>query len=64
MYAAMPAVLKEAIESSYESCGWSLTHSVCEPKRFPTFETLLKKLPEIMKVQLILRIQKAIIRVL
>ena len=48
MYAAMPAVLKEAIESSYESCGWSLTHSVCEPKRFPTFEILLKKLPEIM----------------
>lgn len=48
MYAAMPAVLKDAIESSYVSCGWSLTHSVCEPKRFPTFETLLKKLPEIM----------------
>ena len=48
MYAAMPAVLKDAIESSYVSCGWSLTHSVCEPKHFPTFETLLKKLPEIM----------------
>lgn len=49
MYAAMPAVLKDAIEESYESCGWSLTHSVCEPKRFPTFETLLSKLPEIME---------------
>lgn len=48
MYAAMPAVLKEAIEASYESCGWSLTRSVCEPKRFPTFATLLKKLPEII----------------
>lgn len=48
MYAAMPAVLKDAIEESYKSCGWSLTHSVCEPKRYPTFETLLKKLPEIM----------------
>ena len=48
MYAAMPAVLKDAIEASYISCGWSLTHSVCEPKRFPTFETLLRKLPEIM----------------
>lgn len=48
MYAAMPAVLKDSIEESYKSCGWSLTHSVCEPKRYPTFETLLKKLPEIM----------------
>lgn len=49
MYAAMPAVLKDAIEESYKSCGWSLTYSVCEPKRYPTFETLLKKLPEIME---------------
>ena len=48
MYAAMPAVLKDAIEASYESCGWSLTYSVCEPKRYPTFATLLEKLPEIM----------------
>ncbi len=48
MYAAMPAVLKDGIEESYESCGWNLTHSVCEPKRYPTFATLLKKLPEIM----------------
>lgn len=48
MYAAMPAVLKDAIEESYKSCGWNLTHSVCEPKRYPTFDTLLKKLPEIM----------------
>ena len=48
MYAAMPAVLKDAIEESYRSCGWNLTHSVCEPKRYPTFDTLLKKLPEIM----------------
>lgn len=48
MYAAMPAVLKDAIEASYESCGWSLTYSVCEPKKYPTFATLLEKLPEIM----------------
>lgn len=48
MYAAMPAVLKDAIEEAYKSCGWSLTHSVCDPVRYPTFETLLKKLPEIM----------------
>lgn len=48
MYAAMPAVLKDAIEASYESCGWSLTYSVCEPKKYPTFATLLERLPEIM----------------
>lgn len=50
MYAAMPAVLKDAIEESYKHCGWNLTYSVCEPKRYPTFETLLKKLPEVMEV--------------
>lgn len=27
MYAAMPAVLKEAIEKSYEDCGWNLVES-------------------------------------
>ncbi len=27
MYAAMPAVLKNAIEKSYEDCGWDLTES-------------------------------------
>ena len=27
MYAAMPAVLKNAIEKSYEDCGWNLTES-------------------------------------
>lgn len=48
MYAAMPAVLKDAIEAAYVSCGWSLTRSVCRPKRFPTFAVLLEKLPEIL----------------
>lgn len=28
MYAAMPAVLKKAIEQSYEDCGWDLMRSV------------------------------------
>jgi len=27
MYAAMPAVLKEAVEKSYEDCGWNLADS-------------------------------------
>lgn len=48
MYAAMPAVLKDAIEAAYVSCGWSLTRSVCKAKCFPTFAVLLEKLPEII----------------
>lgn len=48
MYAAMPAVLKEAIEASYTGCGWDLTRSSCVPRRFPTFAAVLRKLPEIM----------------
>lgn len=50
MYAAMPAVLKDAVEESYKSCGWNLTLSECtgKTKSYPTFETLLQKLPEIM----------------
>ncbi len=39
MYAAMPAVLKDAIEKSYEDCGWDMTRSVnvYGEKIFPTF---------------------------
>lgn len=47
MYAAMPAVLKESIERSYERCGWSLTHSI-NPGQFPTFSTLLDIIPEVV----------------
>ncbi len=28
MYAAMPAVLKKAIEQTYQDCGWDLISSV------------------------------------
>lgn len=35
MYAAMPAVLKEAIEKSYEDAGWDLIKS--DGKEYPTF---------------------------
>ena len=44
MYAAMPAILKDAIETSYEQVGWSLNKSICISKVFPTFNTLLDKL--------------------
>ena len=39
MYAAMPAVLKNAIEKSYEDCGWDLTKSSNKygEKLYPNF---------------------------
>lgn len=48
MYAAMPAVLKDAIEKSYERVGWNLRYSTCEPRRFPSFYDLMEVLPEVM----------------
>lgn len=48
MYAAMPAVLKDAIEKSYEKYGWDMRRSVCEPRDFPTFADLLEELPQIL----------------
>ena len=49
MYAAMPAILKDAIEKCYMKCGWNLRNSVCEPIEFPTFSDLMETLPEIIK---------------
>lgn len=39
MYAAMPAVLKSAIQKSYEDCGWNLNNSINDygEKLYPTF---------------------------
>lgn len=48
MYAAMPAILKEAVEKSYLKCGWNLSTSVGGDK-FPTFELLLETLPEVVE---------------
>lgn len=46
MYAAMPAVLKAAVERAYKNCGWSLNSSVCAGKRvFPTFRDIMRALP-------------------
>lgn len=44
MYAAMPAVLKEAIGRAYESCGWNLVNSTSEYDLFPTFEDVENEL--------------------
>lgn len=52
MYAAMPAVLKDAVEMAYINKGWDLQESECYPLRFPTFADLLVTLPEVMKSSL------------
>lgn len=51
MYAAMPAVLKEAIERIYVEAGWDLEDSVNYNgiRHFPTFRDLLIALPEVIK---------------
>ena len=46
MYAAMPAVLKSAVEKSYTDCGWDLVHSVNEFGEliYPTFADVAKNI--------------------
>lgn len=51
MYAAMPAILKDAIERIYEKVGWDLMNSVYIPggePQYPTFKDLLAELPAII----------------
>ena len=52
MYAAMPAILKDAVEKCYEKVGWNLRFSKCEPIQFPTFNDLIETLPEVMNSSL------------
>ena len=49
MYAAMPAVLKDAIERSYQNAGWDLRESESEKGIFPTFFDLLRVLPTVIE---------------
>lgn len=52
MTAAMPAVLKDAIEQAYIKTGWDLQNSMfMRPGiiEYPTFQTVLETLPEIIK---------------
>lgn len=51
MYAAMPAVLKEAILQSYQSCGWDLSDStnLYSEELFPTFADLLNELIDVIQ---------------
>ena len=54
MYAAMPAVLKEAVEKSYEDCGWNLTDSTNIYERegwknlYPTFADVTRNIRRII----------------
>ena len=49
MYAAMPAVLKAAVEQAYKNCGWSLQSSRCiGTRRFPTFKDVMRALPDVV----------------
>ena len=50
MYAAMPAVLKNAIEKSYEDCGWNLTNSINEygKEYYPTFADVARNIKNII----------------
>lgn len=46
MYAAMPAVLKSAIEHAYEDCGWDLINSMNPygENLYPTFEDVARNI--------------------
>lgn len=50
MYAAMPAVLKEAVEKSYEDAGWNLTESTNEYGNdlYPTFADITRNIRSII----------------
>ena len=52
MYAAMPAVLKDAIERVYKDKGWIFSNPEYYSDDFPTFADLIKVLPEIMSESL------------
>ena len=51
MYAAMPAVLREAVEDAYIRCGWNLTSSENETEYdiFPSFLDLLTSLRRVIQ---------------
>ena len=51
MYAAMPAVLKDAILQAYQACGWDLYFStnLYSEELFPTFADLLEELIDVIQ---------------
>ena len=51
MYAAMPSILKNAVEKAYMAVGWDLKESVnlFNENKYPTFETLKLTLEDVIK---------------
>lgn len=49
MYAAMPAVLKDAIEMAYKNKGWVFSNPMYYSTQFPTFADLMEELPKVME---------------
>lgn len=49
MYAAMPAVLKDAVEQAYIKRGWNLVESTSSSGTYPTFHDVLVELPLVME---------------
>lgn len=52
MYAAMPAVLKEAVLQAYKVCGWDLVESrnLLDEDLFPNFQDLLMELSNVIEL--------------
>jgi len=48
MYAAMPAVLKAAVEQAYYDVGWDLSASTHVTRQFPTFLDVMNALPTVI----------------
>ena len=50
MYAAMPAVLKDALLNAYQVCGWNLVDSknTYSEELYPTFQDLLAELVDVI----------------
>lgn len=52
LYAAMPAILKQAVVDSYTKCGWDVQNSIWIPGicdyKYPVFADVLKILPDII----------------
>jgi hypothetical protein len=50
MYAAMPAVLKDAVEKSYKDCGWDLTasYNIYGENLYPCFADVARNVKDII----------------
>ena len=48
MYAAMPAILKDAVIRAYESCGWDMETSENSYNIFPAFSDVLREVRNVL----------------